>query len=106
MAKGIGSYIKKKDILRIKSIDHCLYCGSKLNLMIDHIIPPSKGGNSELSNLTRSCNSCNSSKSDKTLHEFYKHIFKKRSIALAEYLYYDNIIKSLSQNAYKIKSDE
>jgi 5-methylcytosine-specific restriction endonuclease McrA len=101
MAKGKNSYIRKKDTKRIKAIKHCLYCGSEDNLMIDHIIPPSRGGNSELENLTRSCNSCNASKSNRTISEFLEHIKERESLALSELFYCHAIIKSIENNIYR-----
>lgn len=44
----------------------CLYCGSKKNLTIDHVIPKSKGGDNSWKNLATSCQRCNSNKGDKT----------------------------------------
>lgn len=55
--------------------DHytCTYCGRKnVKMEIDHIIPVSKGGSDDLSNLTTSCRRCNAQKKDKTLEEFLK----------------------------------
>lgn len=43
----------------------CVYCGSKDNLQIDHIIPVSKGGATVLGNLETLCESCNSEKGAK-----------------------------------------
>ena len=43
----------------------CLVCGTTTNLTVDHIIPFSKGGRTEESNLQTYCKSCNSSKRDK-----------------------------------------
>lgn len=49
----------------------CTYCGAiGGKLEGDHIIPFSKGGSDELSNLTTSCRKCNRQKKDKTLSEF------------------------------------
>ncbi|MCH7403411.1 HNH endonuclease [Belliella kenyensis] len=44
----------------------CQYCGSKKNLTIDHVIPRSKGGKTNWTNLTTACNRCNVLKGDKT----------------------------------------
>lgn len=43
----------------------CKNCDSQENLSIDHIIPLSRGGSDELSNLRILCKSCNSSKGDR-----------------------------------------
>lgn len=49
----------------------CQYCG-KIGgkLEADHIIPFSKGGGDELSNLVTSCRKCNRQKKDKSKDEF------------------------------------
>jgi hypothetical protein len=44
----------------------CVYCGSKRNLTIDHIIPKSKGGQNTWMNLITCCSSCNRMKGDRT----------------------------------------
>lgn len=48
----------------------CQYCGRKapeVVFHIDHIIPRSKGGNNNLSNLTLACDDCNIGKGNKSL---------------------------------------
>jgi hypothetical protein len=47
----------------------CQYCGAKDDLTIDHIIPSSRGGKDEWSNLVCCCISCNSKKGNKTPEE-------------------------------------
>jgi hypothetical protein len=47
----------------------CVYCESKKNLTIDHVIPKCKGGKNTWNNLVTCCNSCNSKKNDKSLEE-------------------------------------
>ena len=49
----------------------CAYCGqSDRLLVIEHIIPKSRGGSSAISNLTISCYDCNIAKGNKTASEF------------------------------------
>lgn len=48
-----------------KSKYGCNYCGKKYRLSIDHIIPRSKNGNDEISNLQVLCVECNSKKGNK-----------------------------------------
>jgi len=46
----------------------CSYCGrgakDGVTLVVDHIIPESRGGKTELGNLTTACQECNQGKSD------------------------------------------
>lgn len=54
----------------------CLMCHQKKKLTVDHIIPVSQGGMSDIENLQPLCRSCNAKKSDKTMnlrkyHEAY-----------------------------------
>lgn len=47
----------------------CVYCGSNKNLTLDHVIPKSRGGTNEWTNLVTSCFKCNLKKSNKTPEE-------------------------------------
>lgn len=48
----------------------CQYCGSvERDLTVDHIIPRSRGGNHEWTNVVASCKSCNHRKGSKSLQE-------------------------------------
>jgi len=47
----------------------CVYCGSKRDLTLDHVIPKSKGGGNEWTNLVTSCFKCNLKKGSKTPEE-------------------------------------
>ena len=47
----------------------CIYCDSKSNLTIDHLIPKSKGGQNTWENLVTCCHKCNVKKGNKTLNE-------------------------------------
>lgn len=53
----------RENVLR-KSFYKCTVCKSKRNLEIDHIIPVSRGGGDEESNLQTLCKTCNVSKSN------------------------------------------
>lgn len=49
----------------------CVYCGeSPEDLECDHVIPISRGGTNDLSNLATACAPCNRSKSDRLLSEW------------------------------------
>ena len=53
---------KKNIFLRDKV---CVYCGSNKDLTIDHVIPTSKGGKHEWTNVVAACKSCNLKKGNK-----------------------------------------
>lgn len=55
----------------------CIYCGSKKDLTIDHVIPKSKGGQNTWSNLVACCSPCNLRKGDKSLVEVNMKMIKK-----------------------------
>jgi 5-methylcytosine-specific restriction endonuclease McrA len=48
----------------------CLFCGSKKEINIDHIIPLSRGGSHSIGNLMPLCDHCNSTKYNKTIMEW------------------------------------
>lgn len=49
----------------------CSYCGAEgVDLQIDHVIPHSRGGSNDKSNLTAACAPCNNSKRAKTPEEW------------------------------------
>ena len=47
----------------------CVYCGSSRILTLDHVIPKSRGGKNEWTNLVTSCQKCNLKKADRTPDE-------------------------------------
>tara|TARA_B100000131_G_C17706500_1_gene446958 strand:+ start:64 stop:576 length:513 start_codon:yes stop_codon:yes gene_type:complete len=52
----------------IRDFNTCQYCGKKAE-SIDHIIPKSKGGKHEWSNVVACCKKCNLIKADKLLNQ-------------------------------------
>jgi 5-methylcytosine-specific restriction endonuclease McrA len=48
----------------------CVYCGSGVDLTIDHVVPRSKGGDNTWENLVTCCGSCNVKKCSKDVDEF------------------------------------
>lgn len=67
--------ITTKELKKLYS-DPCFYCGSKLNIQIDHVLPIAKGGVHGISNLVSACQKCNSSKTDKLLIEWRIYLKK------------------------------
>ena len=47
----------------------CVYCGSNKSLTLDHVIPKSRGGKNEWTNLVTSCFKCNLKKANRTPEE-------------------------------------
>ena len=42
--------------------NECIYCGSTHDITYDHVIPLSRGGSSNITNIVKACRSCNSGK--------------------------------------------
>ena len=60
-----------RSLVFIRDQHTCTYCGSKdTPLHCDHVIPVSRGGTDELSNLTTACEKCNLSKGSKLVEEW------------------------------------
>src|SRR5262249_54860385 len=57
----LGSLLKDEKE-KIAASGACCYCGSALDLPLDHLIPQFKGGEHSADNLVVACRSCNSSK--------------------------------------------
>ena len=58
----------------LKSGERCHYCGCRFSFVddaeIDHVVPVSRGGTTELENLVLACASCNGSKGTMDAEEF------------------------------------
>jgi 5-methylcytosine-specific restriction endonuclease McrA len=63
-------YQEHKDFVFNRDGYRCVYCGSTLKLSLDHVIPQSKGGSHDPSNLVTACKSCNCSKKDQSLESW------------------------------------
>lgn len=59
-------YKKNRKIILEAANYLCHYCNADANTA-DHIIPVSKGGGHEISNLLPACGRCNSTRQDRTL---------------------------------------
>ena len=71
-ARTVGATIELVDDLKIYELyNHtCVYCGSKEDLTLDHIVSLAAGGAHAEDNLVVACRSCNSSKYIKPLEEW------------------------------------
>jgi 5-methylcytosine-specific restriction endonuclease McrA len=62
-ARGYGAGWQAMARAQIRRSPFCARCGSRQDLTVDHIVPLSRGGLSELSNMQTLCRSCNGIKS-------------------------------------------
>lgn len=72
---AILSRLSNKKKLEVRALDHyrCTYCGTPgddRSLIVDHIVPRSKGGENSDENLTTACISCNAKKFDLAVEVF------------------------------------
>ncbi len=58
----------------------CVYCGSKRNLTLDHVVPKSRGGTNDWTNLVTSCMKWNLKKANRTPEEARMVMNKKPHI--------------------------
>lgn len=67
----------------------CAYCGKKVKLTVEHVIPVNKGGSYIRQNIIPACGTCNRSKGDKDMELWYKKqpfYIEEREIKILEYL--------------------
>ncbi|TAF33039.1 MAG: HNH endonuclease [Cytophagales bacterium] len=63
-----GVMLSRQNIFK-RDNHQCMYCGSRKELTLDHVIPRSRGGNSGWLNLVTACHTCNSRKGNRTPEE-------------------------------------
>jgi 5-methylcytosine-specific restriction endonuclease McrA len=68
-----GVLLNRANLFRRDS-NECQYCGSKKQLTIDHIVPRSKGGKTNWTNLITACHRCNVVKGNKTPEQAGMHL--------------------------------
>jgi len=73
--RGNGGSFTTQEFLDLCKAHHwrCAYCGCALTtetVTVDHKIPLSRGGGSDIENIAPACKSCNSSKCDRTSKEY------------------------------------
>lgn len=83
-----------------KNFDNkCAYCGKESNLVQEHFLALSKGGEYTTNNIIPSCQTCNNEKYNKDFFEWYpthKYYSKKREQIILKYLNYKNKIQQLT----------
>jgi len=71
LASAYGSFTEAEWQLKLAEHGHhCFYCGASGPLQADHMVPISRGGSNEISNIVPACKSCNARKGTKTTEEF------------------------------------
>jgi 5-methylcytosine-specific restriction endonuclease McrA len=55
----------------------CVYCRSKKNLQVDHLVPRSRGGRDDPRQIVSCCRSCNCSRQAKPLLEWERYAMKR-----------------------------
>jgi len=64
---SIREYIREQEVS-----GQCIYCGSKKDLSVDHLIPRARGGPESGDNAVTACKACNSSRGDKGIYEWFE----------------------------------
>jgi len=82
---AVGSHTTEEFLMLCEKYQWvCVYCGCDLDeksVTEDHMIPLSKGGSDNISNIAPSCSFCNGSKNNKTAEEFMKLIEERKQSA-------------------------
>lgn len=52
--------------------NRCAYCGSNGYMELEHVVPISKGGAHDISNIVPACHGCNASKRTRPMEEWYR----------------------------------
>jgi len=65
--RGAPLTTEARQYIEIIKHDPCVYCGQYGDIVIDHIHPVSRGGDSDWTNLAPACRSCNAAKTNKSL---------------------------------------
>ena len=68
-------YKKLREKVLIRDSYTCHYCGQEANT-VDHLIPISKGGTDEATNMVAACIKCNSGKRDRMTPRFFVRVLK------------------------------
>jgi 5-methylcytosine-specific restriction endonuclease McrA len=71
-----GIALSRHNVLRRDNF-LCQYCGTNKNLTLDHLLPRSRGGETNWLNLVTACFRCNSRKGDRTTEEAGLKLLRK-----------------------------
>ena len=76
-AKGDGVSGDEWNNIKNEYMNRCVYCGKKIKLTLDHIVPLFSGGVNDIGNAAPACKKCNSSKGTNSLLIFLYKIMKR-----------------------------
>lgn len=85
--------------------NECIYCGSKEDLTVEHILPQCCGGPDIADNAIKVCKKCNSSKGGKRLYEWIGLAHKDEVPRIAEGKYL-KLLYSLHEKAGTLNTDK
>lgn len=71
-----GISLSRHNVLRRDNYS-CQYCGAVKNLTLDHLLPRSRGGETNWQNLVTACMRCNTRKGDRTPEEAGLKLIRK-----------------------------
>ncbi|MBB6611917.1 HNH endonuclease [Pontibacter sp. Tf4] len=71
-----GIALSRHNIMRRDNYT-CQYCGNARNLTLDHLLPRSRGGETNWLNLVTACSRCNTRKGDRTPEEAGLKLLRK-----------------------------
>lgn len=83
-----------RDAIKKRDGEKCNYCGSTHDLEIDHILPVSKGGNSNAENLQVLCKQCNILKFNHIVN--HEECMKQRKVILASSMNQEQVMEIAS----------
>ena len=66
--------------LCVQQKHRCFYCGRRRTLTVDHVVPLSKGGLNDITNIVGACRPCNTRKGTRSAEEFQRIIEEERNV--------------------------
>lgn len=65
----LTGYTKHRAAVFSRDGNACVYCGSTVKLVLDHLVPVNRGGDGQPDNLVTACKACNSGKAGRLVEE-------------------------------------
>jgi 5-methylcytosine-specific restriction endonuclease McrA len=77
--------------------NQCLYCGSKSDLTLDHVLPKAMGGKDTWENLATACQTCNTRKGNRT-PEQSNMVLRRKPYRPSYIMYLTNFAASVQES--------